>query len=130
MDLILYDGACGLCRASVLFVLKRDKKKRFLFAPLQGVTAKKILPFPISEDSVVVVEEFDTAAPRLTFSGKGACKILWLLGGLWSLPGLLYFLPGALLNPVYRFIAGKRHLFFNAPSCEIPPHMDSSRFLP
>ncbi|MFM7487889.1 MAG: thiol-disulfide oxidoreductase DCC family protein, partial [Cytophagales bacterium] len=31
---IFFDGVCNLCNQSVLFVIKRDKKAKFNFAPL------------------------------------------------------------------------------------------------
>ena len=33
---ILFDGVCNLCNNSVLFVIKRDPKKKFRFASLQS----------------------------------------------------------------------------------------------
>ena len=41
--IILFDGICNLCNASVRFVLKQDKKKQFLLASLQSDAAKKLL---------------------------------------------------------------------------------------
>lgn len=41
--LILFDGVCNLCNSSVLFVIKRDKKDVFMFAPLQGETGQLII---------------------------------------------------------------------------------------
>jgi predicted DCC family thiol-disulfide oxidoreductase YuxK len=128
--LLFYDGECGLCHAAVKFVLKHDKKKAFRFAPLKGVTAQKVLLSPIQEDSLVLAENLTADHPNLTLSGKGAVRILWLLGGIWAVPGLLSYLPGSVLNPCYRFIAKRRHWFFKPPSCAIPSQADSSRFLP
>ena len=42
-SIILFDGICNLCNASVKFILKRDLKEQFLFASLQSDAAKKIL---------------------------------------------------------------------------------------
>ena len=33
---ILFDGVCNLCNASVMFVIKHDPRARFSFAALQG----------------------------------------------------------------------------------------------
>lgn len=41
--IILFDGVCNLCNASVRFVLKHDKKNQFLFASLQSDAASKLL---------------------------------------------------------------------------------------
>ena len=39
--LILYDGVCGLCHASVRWLMKRDRG-RLRYAPLQGETASAL----------------------------------------------------------------------------------------
>ena len=41
--LLLYDGTCGFCAASVQWVLRHDRRGTLLFAPLQGETARPIL---------------------------------------------------------------------------------------
>ena len=33
---ILFDGVCNLCNGAVNFVIRRDKKKKFMFAALQS----------------------------------------------------------------------------------------------
>ena len=39
-QLILFDGVCNLCNTSVLYVIKRDKKNVFMFAPLHSDIGK------------------------------------------------------------------------------------------
>ena len=39
--LVFFDGVCNLCGFFVHFILKRDKKEIFRFAPLQGETAAR-----------------------------------------------------------------------------------------
>ena len=41
--IVLFDGVCNLCSGTVQFLLKRDKKKRFLFGSLQGKTGQEYL---------------------------------------------------------------------------------------
>src|SRR3972149_11055632 len=41
--LILYDGVCRFCAASVLFVIRRDPHKRFYFAALQSPLGRTLL---------------------------------------------------------------------------------------
>jgi len=33
-QLVLFDGVCNLCNASVQYVIERDKKDKFMFAAL------------------------------------------------------------------------------------------------
>lgn len=125
MNIVFFDGECGLCDLSVRFLLKRDKKNRFLFAPLQGETAKKHQI--LDSDSVALLEEEKT----LYREGEAALRILWLLGGAFTLPGSLYFLlPKCVVNGCYRVIAKNRHFLFSKEKCTLPETVDPSRFIP
>jgi predicted DCC family thiol-disulfide oxidoreductase YuxK len=129
--LLFYDGTCGFCMGWVQFVLRQDKNKRFFFAPLQGETAKRLLKEP-PEDTLVLIENFETPTPRVSILGKGSFRILWLLGGWWRLLGWISFLPQFLYNWGYRLVANHRH-FFPSPSqdsCPIPDEDERLRFLP
>ena len=46
---IFFDGVCAMCNTFVNLALRIDRKQLFLFAPLQGTTAKELLP-PLSDD--------------------------------------------------------------------------------
>lgn len=122
--LIFYDGTCGMCHNVVNFVLKQDKKKLFRFAPLQGETAKKLLK-EIPQETLVLL---DNHYPLIR--GKGMFRILWLLGGFWSIPGSLFFLPPLLYDWAYRWVAKHRFQWFSSSDCLIPTDADRNRFLP
>ena len=36
LPLVLFDGVCNLCNKSVIFIIKRDVRKNFKFAPMQS----------------------------------------------------------------------------------------------
>lgn len=127
--LVFYDGACGLCDHVVQFLLKADRTDLFAFAPLQGETARQMLKDIPKEDSLVLIEDYQTPNPKVYMLGKGALRILWLLGGFWSIPGILSFLPGALYNGVYRLVARNRHRFFKKGTCSLPDREQAHRFL-
>ena len=128
--LLFYDGSCGLCDHAVQFVLKRDTQGLFAFAPLQGSTAKSFFPTPPKEDSLILIENYDTASSQKFFFGKGAFRILWLLGGIWALPGLLNFLPSFLYDWGYRLVARNRHRLFSQTDCKLPTPEAKEGFLP
>ena len=60
--LVFYDGECGLCDQVVQFLLKADKNKGFVFAPLQGkhaALALKDLPEEAKQaDSIILIEDY------------------------------------------------------------------------
>lgn len=121
--IVFYDAPCPLCQRAVLFLLRIDRKKSLQFAPLQGETARKQ---GISPDinSLVLIQPDGTRLYR----GKAVLRILWHLGGIYALPGLLSFLPGWLVNPPYRLIAHFRYRLFK--SGRLQPEDYPGRFLP
>lgn len=88
MHLVFYDGECGLCDHVVQFLLWADRKGVFVFAPLQGETAREVLKGLPEEsrgaDSLVLVENYKSENAQFYLFGKGALRIAWLLGGLWG----------------------------------------------
>ena len=133
-QLIFYDGACGLCDHFVFFILKRDSKKIFNFASLQGETAKKILwqsPQLIHNlDTVVFVENYTETSSRIYIESEAVFRILWLLGGPWKLVGWLGLFPSAPFNYIYRAVSRNRKHFFSPDSCHLTTADEKERFLP
>lgn len=133
MNLVFYDGQCGLCDQIVQLLLKVDKQKRFMFASLQGKTAENMLQ-AIPEkyrgiDSLVLIENYQTSSSQFYVQGKGVLRICWLLGRWWSIPGILNFLPSLFYDWIYRIVARNRHKFFRS-TCVLPSAEDKDRFLP
>ncbi len=108
-SLILFDRDCPLCRRSIRFIFARDLKHRFLFAPLSGKTAQEELKNTrlLKENTLILLEDWRTPQQRLWIRGRGAFRILWLLGGRWRLLGWLCFIPFG-VDLCYRLIAHHR----------------------
>lgn len=128
--LIFFDGSCGLCDHAVQFVLRRDEKGSFLFAPLQGKTAKALLDALPGEDSFILIEDYNTLEKKVFQLGQGAFRTLWLMGGMWKCLGWISFLPPIFYNWGYRLVAKNRKRFFSKDSCQLPDKKKPSRFLP
>ena len=114
---LLYDGECGLCNAVVRFLLRRDKRGRLRFAPLQSGPAQAYLRargLPTGDfDSLVFVpdwEQPESAAPRLRTDG--ALSALHELGGAWRVVAWARVLPAVLRDPFYKLIARFRYALF------------------
>jgi predicted DCC family thiol-disulfide oxidoreductase YuxK len=104
-------------------ILRLDRKRRLLFAPLAGTTAER-LPMALRQaNSLVFLEEQE----RLSIRGRALARICWHLGGLWRLLGWLAYLPG--VNGLYRLIAHHRHRLHPQTTHPIPPE-ERDRFLP
>ncbi len=108
--LLFYDSNCALCLKSVAHIRKIDHDHIFRYEPLSGQLAEKELTSHLmSLNSLVLIENNKTFGKRVWIRGRGALRILWLIGGWWKFLGVFCFLPfGADL--IYRFVAKHRHL--------------------
>ena len=129
---IFYDGQCPLCNRAVRFILSVDRDKKFYFAPLKGQTAeKKLANFFLKNselDTLVLLQNYETRNEKLMIEGKGALRVLWLLGGKYTLLGWLSFLPSFLFDPFYRLVARNRFRLFHGRGPFTFPN--DNRFLP
>lgn len=127
--LIYYDGLCGLCDRFVRFVLARDRRKCFRFAPLQGETARVRLPHlanPETSSTVILEDE-----GQFRIRSDAALAILAALGGGWRSAALLRVIPRPIRDAVYDWIARHRSRWFGRrEECRIPGPDERERFLP
>jgi predicted DCC family thiol-disulfide oxidoreductase YuxK len=126
---ILFDGICNLCNRSVQFVLRHDKKKRFLFSSLQSTTGNAYLKqFTLPEadfHSFILVE-----GNNYTTQSTAALRVLKLLGNGWALFYAFIIVPKFIRDVVYRFIAKNRYRWFGKrESCWLPTTALKNRFL-
>ena len=127
--LILFDGVCNLCNSTVLFIIKRDRKKRFVFTPLQSPAGEKIISQvnlnQINQSTVVYVRK-DVVYLKST----AILSILKDLGGGWNLFYILIIIPPCIRDLVYDIIAKYRYrVFGKRESCMVPTLEISERFL-
>jgi predicted DCC family thiol-disulfide oxidoreductase YuxK len=127
--LLFFDGVCGLCSQSVDFVLARDSRQVFQFAPLQGETARQLLPSEFVNDlnSMVLLVQ-----GRPFRKSSAVVRVLWQLGLCWRLLGtLLWLVPLPLRDIAYGFVARNRYrLFGKHDTCRMPTPAERARFLP
>ena len=109
--IILFDGVCNLCTASVRFMIKRDAKSRFRFASLQSPVAEKLLGAELRQDdrlgSVVLV-----LGDKVYRKSAAALQTARRLDGLWPLLAVLLIIPRPLRDAIYDFIGNRRYRMF------------------
>ena len=127
--LILYDGVCPFCTASVLFVIRRDPRKRFHFAALQSPLGRTLLAryrLPQDEFQTFVLITEDGHATRST----AALKVARELGGPWPLLYGFILVPAPIRDLVYRIIARHRYRWFGKrETCLVPSADIRDRFV-
>lgn len=127
--LVLYDGDCALCNASVSFIVDRDREGAFRFASLQGTVGRAmLLEHALSTDALdtLVLVEDGRAHVRST----AALRIARRLRSPWSWLWVLALAPRWLRDPPYRFVARHRYRWFGkAHACRLPTPEVRRRFL-
>lgn len=128
--IILFDGVCNLCNASVQFVIKRDTKDVFRFVPLQSDLGNKILNHiginREQTDSIVLYEP----GKAYFYKAEAALKIINEFGGLYYLLNILQIFPKFISNAVYDYIAKNRyHWYGKQESCMMPTPELTAKFL-
>lgn len=128
--IILFDGVCNLCNASVQFVIKHDKKDLFRFVALQSDLGKEIIKhIGIDQkniDSVILYEP----GVAYYYKSSAALEIAKHLGVFFNFATLFRIIPAFLRNPIYDYIAKNRYEWYGKnESCMIPTAELKSKFL-
>ena len=129
-DVVLFDGDCALCNATVRFIIDRDPAGRFRFAPQQSPAGRRLLTQYQSsaqlEKSVVLIE----GSGRVSIRSEAVLRICKNLRWPWPLLSLGLLLPRVLLDLVYRAVARVRYrVFGRVDACRLPTPEMRARLL-
>lgn len=135
LTLVFYDGVCGLCDRFVQFILRRDTKARFRFAPLQGALAQRMLTErgrdPRRLDTVYVVAGWQSPGERVFERSRAVLHAIGELGGGWSAAArAAKAIPRPIADAVYALVARLRYRVFGRyAACPLPRPEWRSRFI-
>jgi predicted DCC family thiol-disulfide oxidoreductase YuxK len=128
MPIVVFDGYCNLCTGAVLFLLRRDRRKRLRFAPLDSAIGRQ-----------AIAEAGDRApGDTMLFAYRGvvsqrstaALAIARLLPFPWPLASVFWIVPAPLRDLIYRLIANNRYRWFGKrEECWVPTPELRARFL-
>ena len=127
--IVLFDGVCNFCNASINFVIEHDKAGYFKFAPLQSEIGEELIAEhgidTIETDSVILVEN-----GRVYTHSNAALGIAKHLDGIWSWATVFKVVPRPIRDLAYKFIARNRYrLFGRRDACMMPTPEVRARFL-
>jgi predicted DCC family thiol-disulfide oxidoreductase YuxK len=128
--LILFDGVCNLCNASVNYVIKHDKKDTFRFAALQSEVGKQIVKEYnidiLKTDSILLYSENN----GIHYKTSAALKIAKQLGFPLNLLPIFLIIPAFIRNCVYDYVAKNRYKWYGKrESCMVPTTELQKKFL-
>jgi predicted DCC family thiol-disulfide oxidoreductase YuxK len=128
---VLFDGVCNLCNATVNFIVDRDPAGYFRFAALQSepgaaTLARHGTPAPAGDPDSICLEE----RGRFYVRSTAVLRIARRLRGGWKLLFVFIVVPRPLRDLVYRWVARNRYRWFGREeSCRVPTPELRARFL-
>lgn len=128
-QIIIFDGVCNLCNGAVNFIIKRDPKGIFKFAPMQSELAKELVlkhqVKAVADDSFLLLKE-----GKYFLRSQAALEVAKEFGGLWFMLQAFKLLPLFIRDYLYSLLAKNRYkLFGKQVSCRIPTKEERDRFL-
>jgi len=127
--LLLFDGVCHLCDASVRFIVRNDPAGRIKFAPIQSTLGRRLYAQhgldPNTPSSMLFI------TPRGAYKeSDAALEIARTLGGAWQLALAFKPLPHFLRDAAYGIIARNRYRWFGKhDTCMLPTPELKARML-
>ncbi|MCC7245729.1 MAG: thiol-disulfide oxidoreductase DCC family protein [Saprospiraceae bacterium] len=126
---LLFDGVCNLCSASVQWVLLHDKKEAIRFASLQSEAGRRLMVQhgldPAQMSSVVLIEQ-----GRCWTMSDAPLRVLAIVGGWWRIFSVFSIVPKPVRDSIYAYIARHRYRWFGKKQeCWLPKESWKRRFL-
>ena len=126
---IVFDAMCVLCSANAQIVLKHDRAGLFRLASMQGAAGAELYRRfgidPANPETLIIVD-----GDRLWRDSDAVLAIYAGLGYPWRAAAVFRFIPRALRDPVYRWIARHRYrIFGQRATCWLPSPEQKQRVL-
>ena len=129
--IILFDGLCNLCDASVQFIIKRDSKDVFRFVSLQSNLGQQIVQhLELNTQKVDSILLYNSVQNTYLYKSEAVFEIVKSSGGIFYCLLIFRLIPIAIANKIYDFIARNRYKWFGEKkSCLVPTKELESKFL-
>jgi len=127
--LMLFDGMCNFCSASVNLALALDRRGVIRFCPIQSAYGRALAQrHGLDPDDPSTFVFFDGGTPKLRSSG--ALALAARLPPPWRWARFAAAAPPAWRDGVYDWIAANRYrLFGRRDVCRLPTEAERTRFV-
>jgi predicted DCC family thiol-disulfide oxidoreductase YuxK len=127
--LLVFDGVCVLCSASVRFILAHESDHELRFTVAQSALGQRVLREAgvdtLSPNSFVL-----RLGSQVHLKSEAALKVAQHLRWPWRLSGCLGLLPRSSRDWLYDRVANNRYRLFGQSSvCMVPSPAHAHRFL-
>jgi len=128
-NIIIFDGVCNFCNGAVNFIINRDPKENFIFAPMQSDCAKALIDkhkiYNVGVDTFLLIKN-----EQCYIFSDAALEIAKDLTGLWYMFNILRLIPAPIRDAAYKLFARNRYLLFGKKEhCMVPTDEIKSRFI-
>jgi predicted DCC family thiol-disulfide oxidoreductase YuxK len=128
-NLVLFDGVCNLCTASVQFIIRHDREAIFYFAPLQSEIGREICRShgldPADVQTFVLI-----SGGKILVRSDAAIEVASRFGGAWRILPVFRLVPRVARDWIYSVVARNRYRWFGrTDACMIPTPAIKDRFL-
>ncbi len=127
INIILFDGICNLCEASVKFIISHDSNDYFHFASQSSQIGRRLLKeYNLEEmDSIILIRD------GIAYShSDAALEIVRELNGFYRYLYIFRFIPKILRDTIYSLIAKYRYkIFGKKKNCIVPTSIFRDKFL-
>ena len=131
-SVVLFDGDCGFCSATVRWTVERDPLARLRFAPIRSAAARRAVAladpdtdFDALPDAIVLVDRGGVHT-----ASSAVLRMARHLRFPYPALTLALIVPRPLRDAAYRFFARNRHRWFGrGDECPLPPPGFASRFM-
>ena len=127
--IVLFDGVCNFCNASINWIIRRDHNARFRFAPLQSSTGERLQREhgldPAALDTMLLVDD-----GRAYLRSTAALRIVRELSFPWPILYGFIIVPPPIRDFVYTAFGNRRYRWFGKKDeCMVPSPELRDRFL-
>jgi len=129
MHIILFDGVCNFCNATVNTIIKYDTFNHFKFAAQQSEAGEKIL-----KESGYKGEDFNSVLllknNQVFTKTDAVIEVCKLLTGMPRIFIFLQYIPKPIRDFGYSIIAKYRYAFFDKrTACMVPTTAQKNKFI-
>lgn len=128
MNIILFDGICNLCNATVNRLIKYDTHNKLLFSAQQSASGLQIMKehkVSANKASVVLIK-----GDEVFYKSNAIIEIAKLITGWPSLIKYTSFIPISCRDAIYDIIAKYRYTIFGKQvKCAIPSAAQLHKFI-
>ena len=127
--IVLFDGVCNFCSASVQFVIRRNSRSNIMFCQIQSAPGQRLIAeyglTDLGLNSMVLIHH-----GKSYIKSSAALHIATLMDKPWPLMFAFIIVPPFIRHRVYDWIGRRRYQWYGKrDACWVPDTEIQNRFL-